>query len=226
MILVLVVIGLAVVVGFIAGGSLRPFEKLRLHWWGAALVGLGLQGIPSASGVSESIGWALLIASYGLLIAFAWINRRLPAVWLVIAGLALNLLVIGVNNGMPVSASALEIADAPADGLVGAGTVKHHLMGPDDMLTPLADVIGIPPPIGAVISIGDVLLYAGLAILVVMVMLGRSGENHRPPARLFQGYRGKHLPPPHHRFSRSSAPPPPALLRQAPPGAARWGTAP
>jgi hypothetical protein len=224
-ILVLVVIGSAVVVGFIAGGSLRPFEKLKLHWWGAALVGLALQGIPSASGVSESIAWAFLIASYGLLIAFAWINRRLPAAWLVIAGLALNLLVIGVNDGMPVSASALETAGASADGLVGAGTVKHHLMGPDDVLTPLADVIGIPPPISAVISIGDVLLYVGLGILVVMVMLGRSGENHRPPARLFQGYRGKHLPPQHHRFSRSPvlpAPPP----RQARPGAARWGTAP
>jgi hypothetical protein len=201
-ILVLVVIGSAVVVGFIAGGSLRPFEKLKLHWWGAALAGLALQGIPSASGVSESIGWAFLIASYGLLIAFAWINRRLPAAWLVIAGLALNLLVIGVNDGMPVSASALETAGASADGLVGAGTVKHHLMGPEDVLTPLADVIGIPPPIGAVISIGDVFLYVGLGILVVMVMLGRSGENHRPPARLFQGYRGKHLPPQHHRFSR------------------------
>jgi hypothetical protein len=224
-ILVLVVIGLAVVVGFIAGGSLRPFEKLKLHWWGAALVGLALQGIPSASGVTESIGWALLIASYGALIAFAWINRRLPAVWLVIAGLALNVLVIGVNGGMPVSASALETAGTPADGLVGAGTVKHHLMGPEDVLTPLADVIGIPPPIGAVISIGDVLLYAGLAVLVVMVMLGRSGENHRPPARLFQGYRGKHLPPQERRFSRSSAVPP-ALPRRAPPGAARWGTAP
>jgi hypothetical protein len=223
-ILVLVVIGFAVVVGFIAGGSLRPFEKLKLHWWGAALVGLALQGIPSASGVGESIGWALLIVSYGLLIAFVWINRRLPAAWLVIAGLALNVLVIGVNDGMPVSASALETAGSSADGLVGVGTVKHHLMGPDDVLTPLADVIGIPPPIGAVISIGDVLLYAGLAILVVMVMLGRSGENHRPPAGLLQGYRGKHLPPQQHRFSRP--PVPPAPPRQAPPGAARWGTAP
>ena len=67
-------------------------------------------------------------------------------------------------------------------------------MGPGDTLTPLGDVIGIPPPIGAVISIGDVLLYAGVAVLVVDVMLGRSGENRRPPARLFQGYRGKHLP--------------------------------
>ena len=96
-------------------------------------------------------------------------------------------------------------------------------MGPDDMLTPLADVIGIPPPIGAVISIGDVLLYAGLAILVVMVMLGRSGENHRPPARLFQG------------TGESISAAAPSLLAVvgassgsssgAPPGAARWGTA-
>ena len=36
--------------------------------------------------------------------------------------------------------------------------------------------------------------HAGVAVLVVMIMLGRSGENRRPPARIFQGYRGKHLP--------------------------------
>ena len=110
-------------------------------------------------------------------------------------GLALNFVVIGVNNGMPVSARALEVAGASAEGLAGEGTLKHHVMGPEDTLTPLGDVIGIPPPIGVVISIGDVLLYAGVAILVVVVMLGRSGENRRPPARWFQGYRGKHLPP-------------------------------
>ena len=120
------------------------------------------------------------------------------------AGLVLNILVIGVNGGMPVSTSALETAGAGAEGLIGAGTAKHHLMGPGDTLTALADVIGIPPPVGAVISIGDVLLYAGVAALVVMIMLGRSGENRRPPAQLFQGYRGKHLPP-DRRFSRLSA---------------------
>ena len=63
-------------------------------------------------------------------------------------------------------------------------------MGPGDTLTPLGDVIGIPPPIGAVISIGDVLLYAGIAILVVAVMLGRSGENPRPRLRCSRGIGG------------------------------------
>lgn len=218
MILVLIVIGLAVCIGFIAGGSLRPFERLQVHWWGIALAGLVLQGISLAGGgIGRSAGSAVLVASYGLLVAFAAVNRRLPASWLVMAGLVLNILVIGVNGGMPVSASALDTAGARADGLLGAGTAKHHLMGPRDSLTPLADVIGIPPPIGAVISIGDALLYAGVAVLVVMIMLGRSGENHRAPARLFQGYRGKHLPP-SHRFS------PRAAQEEAPTGGATSGT--
>lgn len=219
MILVFIVIGAAVCIGFLAGGSLRPFERFRLHWWGVALAGLALQGIPLASGVSRPVGSAVLVASYGLLGAFAWVNRRLPAVWLVMIGLALNILVIAVNGGMPVSAAALEVAGARAEGLAGTGTLKHHLMGPGDTLTPLGDVIGIPPPIGAVISIGDVLLYVGITILVVAVMLGRSGENRRPPARLFQGYRGKHLPP-EQRFSRREPPP------EAPAEGATWGTGP
>jgi hypothetical protein len=215
--LVLIVIGLAVGVGLLAGGSLRPLERVKLHWWGIALGGLALQGISLTSSFDPPVGSFLLIASYALLLAFAWINRRLPAAWLVITGLVLNIVVIAVNQGMPVSASAIETAGARAEGLVGSGTGKHHLMGPEDTLTPLADVIGIPPPIGAVISIGDVLLYAGVAALVVALMLGRSGENRRPPARWFQGYRGKHLPP-EARFAR------PAPRRRTLPAGATSGS--
>jgi uncharacterized protein DUF5317 len=192
---VLIVIGVAIVVGFIAGGSLRPFEHLRVHWWGAALAGLVLQGIPLTGGLGRPLGSAVVVGSYGMLLGFAWVNRRLPAVWVVMAGLILNLVVIGVNGGMPVSAGALERAGAGAEQLLGAGTLKHHLMGPEDTLTPLADVIGLPPPVSAVVSIGDLILYGGVGALVVAVMLGRSGENRRPPARVFQAYRGKHLPP-------------------------------
>lgn len=196
MVLILIVLGLAVVVGFLAGGSLAPFQRLQIHWWGAALAGLALQGgVPLTSELERSFGTVTLLASYGLLLAFAFVNRRLPALWLVIAGLAMNLLVIGVNGGMPVSASALEVAGARPEGLAGEGTLKHHLMGPDDILTPLADVIGIPEPVGAVVSVGDLFLYAGVACLIVLIMLGYSGENRRPPPRLFPGYRGKHLPP-------------------------------
>lgn len=216
MLLVLIVIGLAIIVGFVAGGSLRPFERLRIHWWGAAMAGLLLQGIPLTGSVGRTIGSAIVVASYGLLLGFAWVNRRLPVLWLVMGGLALNLIVIGLNGGMPVSASALETAGARAESLADGGSVKHHLMGPRDILTPLGDVIGIPPPIGAVVSVGDLALYAGLGALVVSVMLGRFGENRRAPARLFQGYRGKHLPP-EHRFAAGWP------RRAAPAGGGHWG---
>lgn len=217
MILVLVMVGLAILVGFAAGGSLKPFHRLRIHWWGAAVGGLALQSVPFTSDLARTLGPAALLASYGLLLAFAWVNRRLPALWLVIAGLALNLVVIGVNGGMPVSARAVEVAGADPRGLAASGTLKHHLMEPDDVLTPLADVIGIPEPVGAVVSIGDLLLYVGVAVLVVSVMLGRSGENRRPPARWLPGYRGKHLPP-ERRFGRLATP------QAAPAGGERWGT--
>jgi len=205
MILVLIVIGVAIVVGLAAGGSLRRFERVNVHWWGVALAGLLLQGVSLSGRLSAPLDSIALLGSYGLLLAFALVNRRLPAVWLVVAGLALNVLVIAINDGMPVSASALETAGSGAESLLGAGTGKHHVMHDGDSLTPLADVIGIPAPVGAVISIGDVLLYAGIAILVVAIMLGRSGENRRPPARWFPGYRGKHLPP-EVRFSRPTRP--------------------
>jgi hypothetical protein len=218
-ILILILIGLAILAGFLAGGSLTPFQRLQVHWWGAALAGLALQSIPFTSGLGRTLGSAPLLTSYALLLAFAWVNRRLPALWLVIAGLAMNLAVIGANGGMPVSSGALEVAGARPEGLVGDGALKHHLMGPDDVLTPLADVIGIPPPIGAILSIGDVLLYGGVAALVVSVMLGRSGENRRPPARWFPGYRGKHLPP-ERRFARLVPP------SAGPSGGAPWGTGP
>jgi hypothetical protein len=220
--LVLIVIGLAVCIGFIAGGSLRPFEHLNVHWWGVAVAGLALQGISITGDLGRPAGLAALVGSYGMLLAFAWVNRRLPALWLVMAGLVLNILVIGVNGGMPVSASALETAGAGAEGLLGTGTAKHHLMGPSDSLTGLGDVIGIPPPVGAVISIGDVLLYGGVAALVVMIMLGRSGENRRPPARIFQGYRGKHLPA-DRLFSRGEARAARARAGPVPPPGARSG---
>jgi hypothetical protein len=216
LIIVLIVIAVAIGVGFLAGGSLRGFQGLQVHWWGAALAGLALQGVPFTSELGRTAGPSLLVGSYALLLGFAFVNRRLPALWLVIAGLAMNLVVIGLNGGMPVSAAALESAGTSADRLAGRGTLKHHLLGPDDVLTPLGDVIGVPPPVGAVVSPGDLLLYGGVGALVVWVMLGRSGENRRPPARLFRGYRGKHLPP-DRRFARLA----PVVGRAA---GGPWGT--
>jgi hypothetical protein len=218
--LIVLILAVAVVAGFLAGGSLHPFEHVRVHWWAVAPIGLAIQGapVPMFAGVQPDVlGGAMLLASYGMLLAFANVNRRLPGAVLVFAGLALNLAVIAPNGGMPVDPVAARMAGAGS--LSIDGTAKHHLMGPDDVVPFLGDVIGIPPPARLVLSFGDVVLYVGLAVFVVTTMCGLARENVRPPARWFQMYRGKHLPPELRGLPRR-------LLLPPTPAAARWGIAP
>lgn len=192
MALVAIIVLVALIVGFAARGSLRNFERIQIHWWAVALVGLGLQAIPVPERYGTRGAVGLLLASYALLVAFVWVNRRLPAAPLILVGLLMNAVVIAANQGMPVSEAAIR-ANAGNDVILTSGDdAKHHLMTDDDVLTWFADVIPVPPPIRAVVSIGDVLLYLGVACFVVMVMIGRFEENRRPKARL-QRYRGKHL---------------------------------
>jgi hypothetical protein len=221
--LILIVLVVAVAIGLVARGSLRPFEDLTVHLWGLALLGLALQAVPLPSSASRTTVTTVLVASYVLLIACLLANRRLPGVTVMLVGLTLNLVVVGLNGGMPVSGDAVRLAGgSPGDvPVAGTGAEKHHLMSDDDVLRPLGDVIPGPPPLGDVLSIGDLLLYGGLAYFVVMVMLGRSGENRRPPARYLQMYRGKHLPRGRRLPRTASGPPPPPAV---PVAAARPGT--
>ncbi len=218
---VLIVIAAAVLVGLLAGGSLRNFERLRVHWWAIALVGLGLQivPVPEFSGVPNwAVGAGMLTASYVLLLVFLVVNRWIPGATVMAIGLLLNLAVVGANGGMPVSANAIETAGGSVAPLADGAGAKHHLMNDADVLSPLGDVIPIPPPAGVVLSIGDLLLYAGIAWFVFQVMRGRSRENPRPIAMWFPGYRGKHAPG-HWRL-------PPRYRAAAPVAAERSGSEP
>ena len=222
-VVVLFILALAIAAGFVAHGSLRPFATLPIHWWGAALSGLALQALPFPSAASRTQVSAIWAVSYLLLFGFAWVNRRLPGMPAVMLGLLLNAVVVVANGGMPVSIDAARSADSVANLPARGGSEKHHLMTDEDVLRPLGDVITVPQPIGALFSVGDVFLYGGLAWLVVMVMLGRSGENRRPPARWLQAYRGRHLP---QRLRPRRKPSTPDRSLGPPVAAARSGTAP
>jgi hypothetical protein len=218
---VLIVIVAAVLVGLLVGGSLRRFERLRVHWWVLAFAGLALQIVPVPAMARVpiwAVGAGMLVASYVLLLTFLTVNRWIPGAALMAIGLLLNLAVVATNGGMPVGTRAVEAAGGSAAVFEDGAGAKHHLMNDQDVLSPLGDVIPIPPPIGVVLSIGDVLLYLGIAWFVVQVMRGRSRENPRPIAVWFLAYRGKHAP----GYWRM-----PARYRSAAPvGAERSGTEP
>lgn len=188
MILFAAVILLAFLLGYVFGGRVRRFEQLHLRWSWLAVAGLALQFVPlpdGASGTDLVVRTAVLSCSYLLLLAFAALNIRLAGVPLIFVGLALNLLVIASNGGMPVSREALESSGQGdvLQVLIDEGAAKHHLLTDDDVLTPLADVIPVGGPIKQVVSLGDVFVYAGVVWLIVAVMRGRIPQTSRAGPR-------------------------------------------
>lgn len=122
--------------------------------------------------------------SFGLLLGFALVNLRdrIPGSNLILVGIVLNVAVIAVIDGMPVTGEAVVRAagSESLDAFADEPGVTHHLVGPGDRLAFLGDVI----PVAAtreVVSVGDILAYAGAAWLMVSGMLGRRGA--RPRAR-------------------------------------------
>ena len=177
MLLVAVSIVLGIAVGLASGGSLSRLAETRLRAWPLAILGLGLQVAATPAGPGGWLAGALLGASYLCLGALFAANVRLPGVPLVAVGIALNALVIGVNGGMPVSDDALRAAygteyEAMRRTLIEEGPPQHHLARPDDVLLPLADVIGIRAPVKQVFSVGDLTSMGGFVWLLAAATRG------------------------------------------------------
>lgn len=189
------IIVLAILLGYLIGGRLRRLEAMDLQWWPLVLIGLGIQFVPLPEGDTGNdllIRTGVLAISYSLLVLFALVNVRMPGMPLVLLGLACNAVVIVANGGMPVSEEALRDSEQEdvIQFLVEEGADKHHLLEDRDVLTFLADVIPVPPPIRQAISIGDVFVYLGLIWLVAATMRARTPSERASPGRR----RGKHRP--------------------------------
>ena len=174
---------LAIGLGYLTGGRLKNLGNFVLKWWPLAIAGLLLQLVPYPESFPDWVAIAALLASFAMLLVFAWVNRQKAGFVLILFGLALNTLVIAVNQGMPVSREALVNSDQEdlLEYLIEHGGAKHHLATEDDKLLALGDVIGIPNPIGQAISIGDVCVYLGLILAIAGAMRERSPAREPAP---------------------------------------------
>jgi hypothetical protein len=167
--LALVPLVLGIAVGLIRGGRFENISGAQFRRPWLVFAGLILQ--VAAQALARSIpalqhapaGPVVLMISYAFLIAFVVLNLRYPGTLLIGLGLLLNLTVILANGAMPVSLSAARAAGAAS--LPGLQTgVKHHVMGHGTHLDVLGDIIPVPQ-IG-IVSIGDIVLAAGIFLLV------------------------------------------------------------
>jgi hypothetical protein len=186
--LIFAVILAGLLVGIAFGGDVRTLSELKLRWWPLALIGLGLQlsPVPSMNGqIDHWLAVGLLAGSYVVLLAFVAMNIRLAGFPVIAVGFALNLLVISVNGGMPVTERAIRQAYGPGAEaeiakLQERGGAKHHLARDDDVLIPLADVIPVSAgPLRQVLSVGDLVFMAGVFWVIAAATKGAAGR-HRP----------------------------------------------
>lgn len=165
--MLLVLLALACVASVPATGrSLAGLRHLRLRWTGLVPAALALQvGITTLFPDGRpALHAALHLASYALAGAFVVVNRRVPGILPLALGGLLNLAAIAANGGtMPAWPAAMDVAGLdPGPGFANAGAVAHpHLL-------PLGDVIPVPGPhpLANVLSVGDLLIFAGLLLLL------------------------------------------------------------
>jgi hypothetical protein len=159
--------------GYLAGGKLRNLESLRLNGAWLVVAALGLQ-VAAFSPIGVRLGGTVDVvfhfASYALLAWFIAVNRRTLGIVVAGLGLGLNFAAIAANGGfMPASRSAL----AAAGVLYGGQTHNNSgLIGPGTHLGFLGDVFATPAwlPAANVFSIGDVVIVAGVALLLTVTM--------------------------------------------------------
>jgi Family of unknown function (DUF5317) len=163
--------GLAV--GYATGGRLGNIEYARFRY--AWLVGVALiLQLTAFSPIGSPLGTggvvALHLVSYAALLVFAAINLRSCGIAIASLGVLCNALAIATNGGyMPARQGALATAGKLYG---GASDVNSRLIDGSTRFAFLGDLFAVPKgvPLANVFSVGDVLIAAGVALVIALAM--------------------------------------------------------
>lgn len=180
MVAFVVVMGLGIVLGLLRGGSFENMKTARLNLMPVMFGAFGLQVLAQflPAGL-DTLAYIMVLASFGLIFVWAAANRFASGIAFIAIGAMMNLIVIGANQGMPISAEAAISSgyDGDLQSLVIRG---KHIVDIDGTakLRILSDWI----PLGghpSAASIGDLVLWAGIALLLQDLLLGPRGRRSR-----------------------------------------------
>jgi hypothetical protein len=180
----------------------------RIEWWPLGFAAFGTEFALSSTPLAQQqlgLSWgsplwvAALTAMAGVLVRNAWLRSRVARwAWAVAAlGVLLNVLVVVANDGrMPQSQDARIAAGASAERVAGLasepGWRNVAPMTHETRLAWLGDVLPEPAwlPLHNVMSLGDLLLAAGLAMVVYLATTPRVGRSAGAKDPAPQGKRG------------------------------------
>jgi hypothetical protein len=159
---------LAIVVVVATKGSFERLGRLRFRMFWLLFVGLAIQialeVVTFPEDRIENLGFAVLLLSYVAILGFCFVNRSVKGMTLVAIGVALNVLVIALNQGMPTKDDVRE-RDGREMRVPIEQTVKHRPEEDDDLLAFLGDVVTAPGFPNQQFSIGDIVMGLGIVDL-------------------------------------------------------------
>lgn len=166
--LLVLTIGAAAIVVLVTWGDPRRLARLKISGAWLLFVGLAIQIVIEFVDVPkdqiETLGYGLLMASYGFILAFCFVNLSTRGFGVIAIGIALNALVIGLNQGMPTAAIGNDAASNRVEKPIEQ-SVKHRPESESDLLGFLGDKIILPEPFDEVISVGDLVIAIGICEL-------------------------------------------------------------
>jgi uncharacterized protein DUF5317 len=170
------VIAAALVVAVVIGGDVRRLSQLRIRHVEVLLAAFAVKVAVAVLGIAHSqvavtVARPLNVVGAVLLLAVVWFNRRIPGAVLFGAGLTLNLIVIVAFGGrMPVLLPRDADPNSPILALLRGGLDPLHVaLEHPQGLWFIGDIFTIPSIGGhsSLVSIGDLLMAAGIAWLII-----------------------------------------------------------
>jgi hypothetical protein len=171
--------GVALLVVLVTRGSFSQLFRLPIQSIWIVLVAVAIQILLAFVDIPanrlDDLGFGLVMASYAFLLAFCFVNLRISVMWVIGLGIALNALVIGLNQGMPTADHEVTTRSGRTIEEPIERTAKHRPESDDDLLPFLGDRLRVPAPVDEVISIGDVVIGLG----IILVCYGSSRVRRR-----------------------------------------------
>jgi len=170
------VIAAALVIAVVIGGDVRRLSQLRIQHIELLLAAFAVKVAVALLGIAHSqiavtVARPLNVVGAVLLLAVVWFNRRIPGAVLFGAGLTLNLIVIVAFGGrMPVLLPRDADPNSPILALLRGGLDPLHVaLEHPQGLWFIGDIFTIPSIGGhsSLVSIGDLLMAAGIAWLII-----------------------------------------------------------
>jgi hypothetical protein len=158
-------IALAIIVVVATRGSFERLGRLSFRMWWLLFLGLAIQIALEVADFPkdriEDVGLAILLLSYAAILAFCLVNRSVRGMTLITVGVALNVLVIALNQGMPTKDDVRDRNGREVHVPIEQ-TVKHRPQENGDLLGFLGDVITVPGFPDQQFSIGDIVMGLGI----------------------------------------------------------------